>query len=395
MNLLQTLQARARLWFCIQMGTASTFGGILGGRASPGAGLAIGAAGALYGLVCDRPPPPPEDSPLEGGQCAGVAYSVVIDWKVRWYDIIDGLDREIDSANAKTVIGPVGYCGFEPVGANGLNLVWNGQNGKQEVTIFADIPRYTNQVRDLQGVTATRPDGLPDSCGNQPPSYPPYIPGGNQSPSDPITWEDDDGNSYNDDIDFTFGFPIQLPDGSITMPIEVNFNIHPELNFNGDINLPDFTLSPNFGNPGLPSSGCQPASDDYADEEEPDGYDDPPSTNIPDPPANEPQVENRRILRGCMVNTSVIPPEIGQIHQDFNPDIRIPNLGYVNFLIKVGTVQGWSEDIPVKNVNAFIRCEWEGGAILVRGTPRPGVAWRITNIYTRQSFDPRFPPEPG
>lgn len=394
-NLLDAVGRVARFSWCNQMYLLGNFGELLTARFGFLGALGSQAAQQVYQLACDRPAPPAPSPAFTGGQCQGVSYSVVIDWKVNWYDAVDGLDREIDTATARTVVGPVTKAGFLPFGANGLQLEFTGANGQQLVGIFGDNPRFTNQVREIQNVTVTRTDGQPDNCGDPDPEYPPYNPGDNRSPPAPISWDGSDGNQYNDNVDFTFGFPIILPNGNIEIPVNVNFNINPEFNFTGNLNLPDFSINPTFGNPGLPGNDNNPNSDDYVDDPNEDDYPSDPSGDIPDPDPNNPVVDYRRILRGVLVTTTQIGPSIGQIHQDFNPDIRIPNLGYVNFLIKVGESQGWSEDIPVKNNKQLIRCPWEGGALLVRGTPRPGVVWNLRNIYTRQTFDRRFPPEPG
>jgi len=87
----------------------------------------------------------------------------------------------------------------------------------------------------------------------------------------------------------------------------------------------------------------------------------PPSPIVPEP-------ETRQLLRGVIVTVTNIPDDFGLIFQEGNPDIYIPNLGYVNFLIATGNVLSWSVDLAVKNRRCFIPCPWEGGALRVEGT---------------------------
>lgn len=394
-NLLEALSAGARRWFCIQMGTAANFGGLmLGGAGSGTAGLAVEAARRAYAMACDRSAPLPEGPPFLGGQCVGTNYGITFNCNVRYYDQVLGVERVFEPvAFTGNAVGPISFIGFRRVGSNGLEVAYIGSTGESVDNVIPDDPRFVDQQYSVNSITLSPDDEL--LCGNPSPTYPPYIPGGNTAPSVPIVWEDNDNNTYNDNTDISFGFPVTLPDGTINIPIAFNFNLNPEFNVEGTLHLPDMNLNLNLGgNPGLGGSECNPSSDDYAVDDGNDNYPNPPGDVLP--PSDTPgSPERRRILRGCLVNTATVGPAVGQIYQDFNPDIRIPNLGYVNFLVRVGEWQGWSEDIPVKNVNQIIMCPWEGGALMVRGTPRQGVAWSIRNVYTRQTFDPRFPPEPG
>lgn len=75
---------------------------------------------------------------------------------------------------------------------------------------------------------------------------------------------------------------------------------------------------------------------------------------------------------------------VGTLFQGDNPDIAVPNYGYVNFLCRAGGFQGgWTPDQPVKNGRCFIPCPWDGGAYAVEGTPQPGVEWVLTPVYAK------------
>ena len=381
--------------YCIQMGTASTFGGLLGGGGSAAGGAAIRAAGFLYGLVCDRTPPAPQGPPFEGGQCPGVLYGIGVLANVRYYDLILGVERVFEPTGYNLqAVGPITFIGWERVGEHGLRMVAKGATGEFERIAIPDDPRFVDQVYSVVSIELSAPGDDVNRCGSLPPSYPPYIPGDNTS-NDNVTYTNNEGDDITMPFSVTWGFHFEDTNGDINVPITVNFTANPEFNFNGNIRLPDFVLRPNFGNPALPGSPSSPASDDYVVDDDPDEYSNPISPNIPDPSGDDERPETRRILRGVHIVTTGSDPDIGRVLQNFNPDIMIPNLGYVNFLIKIGDRQGWTPDYPVKNRNTFIRCDWEGGALLARATPRPGVVWSVSNVYTRQSFNPKYPPEPG
>jgi len=69
------------------------------------------------------------------------------------------------------------------------------------------------------------------------------------------------------------------------------------------------------------------------------------------------------------------------IFQEGNPDIYIPNLGYVNFLIATGNVLSWSVDLAVKKRAVSSHARGKGGALRVEGTPRSGVTWQLSPVY--------------
>lgn len=101
------------------------------------------------------------------------------------------------------------------------------------------------------------------------------------------------------------------------------------------------------------------------------------------------------MIIGVLVTTTEINAgtSLTQIFQEeANPDVWAPNLGYVNFLIRVSADKyGWTVDQPVKNRRHLIPCPWPQGAVSVAGTPRPGVSWDLQPIYATLSASESVP----
>lgn len=81
-----------------------------------------------------------------------------------------------------------------------------------------------------------------------------------------------------------------------------------------------------------------------------------------------------------------------EVFQGENPNFYVPDLGTLQFFIKVGATTGaWSEPLRVQCRRQFIPCPWEGGASLVQGTPRLGVEWTLTPIYGAKGVPVQYP----
>lgn len=341
--------------------------------------LAQGFMDAAYRLMCNQEPPPPPDPDFTGGQCDNVSYDVTVTYEVRQSGSVLDADTRLLRVNGKVNgLRPV-LDNDEPGTSYQIQLLVdpanNGGIDFVNVTAGSGGGPYTS----TQGIDSiVRTDGAPDTCGDPPPPIPEPEPGFNE-PNVPVVYSPDFGPDITIPLVFIFA-PVRVNlTGNLTVPVRINLGgINPQ--FNGDLNLNQGDLNLNFGNPNYNRDGLP----------NPDGYEAPTDTpdvpdDVPDDVPNPPPISNddvtTRILRACIVTVTSVSPAISEIYQDDNPNIYAPNLGYVNFAVNVGGTISWTSDIPVKNRRNFISCEWEGGAVSVRGTPRPGVAWTIRPVY--------------
>lgn len=348
----------------------------------PGQGIARIPTDLAYRYLCNREPPALPAPPFIGGQCP-VLYSVQVKWD---YHINDNPAERSLTDNFQA-LGPIRGVIHRIEGPNVICKVLGAitaSNPSGEYQCFeslglAAFPGYA--LRSIRILSVARIDGQPDICGN--PAPVPEPPDENYRQRDiNITYQDNSQTNIDLTGNFTFGSPTINLRGELTIPVridigDINIPIKGELN----INNPEITLdfrNINYG----PSS--QPNPDNYrSPDDTPPNPPDVPDDVIP-PSPDDPEDESRRVIRGVIVTTTEIPEDFGVIFQDLNPDIYIPNLGYINFQIAVGPVTAWTVDLPVKNLRCFIPCEWEGGAISVRGTPRSGVVWILSEVYATE-----------
>jgi len=246
-------------------------------------------------------------------------------------------------------------------------------------------------MEDVVVNSVVREDGQPDNCGDPDPVNPPYTPGDN------IFNDNTTVTVNNTDITIpvalVFGYATLNIDGTLNIPINATFSANPEFNGNFNFNLNTGDLLPDFSNPNAPIPS--PCSD-------PGGYlPDPsipsPPDSIPDapalPPGSNDPTERQKLLKACIVTTTVLDGNETTVFQQENPDIYVPAVGYVQFLIQVGNSSAWTTDVPVKSLRAFIPCPWDAGAIDVKGSPRFGNQFQVTPVYVTRTFNPTYPPE--
>jgi hypothetical protein len=185
---------------------------------------------------------PTIDKPFEGGQCAGVVYTV----RYRYNSInTDGTLAQPPTESSAFVVGPIG--GIRGSGSPAFqNIEISGQNGYEAVRsgncaqgCFANI--------ELVSITPTF--GGADSCGDPPPVVSPPVP----PPGTPPTKEPFSPTpGTNIDIDVTIG-----PTGDITFNIGTGpITIDP---FGGGGDGGEGVDSPGDDKPGTaPSSGLPP-----------------------------------------------------------------------------------------------------------------------------------------
>lgn len=348
-----------------------------------------------YRKFCNREPSPPPSYPFAGGQCQAV-YK--IDGTAK-ETLSDG--RVIDSVwQDRRVWGPILSFGYEEQPATGIRVFYcecygNGNlSNPLTVSTRVGMTSSTTGIPDSVSFVATvtsiqRNDGLPDNCGDGPNAPPRNIlPPPVDAPD--FVYIDDSGNTIN--VPLTFAFGLAYLDADLNLNLPVTVNIKPDFDIPVTI-APKFDVVFNLGTGDTVFKPSYPPGDeppDPSDPDRPDNYEpspDPPPNNdpsAPDPPPPPNKNELRRAIVACLVTTTSINTTSGvsQLGQDVNPDVYIPDLGLVSFLIQAGgTSGGWTEDIRVKNRRHFIPCPWPAGAIDVRGTPRPGVNFVVTPIY--------------
>lgn len=350
--------------------------------ASPAAGLS-----AAYGLLCNREPPPLTGPvPFSGGQCVGAPYRVTAEFQYNNNSIANpgGFSTFGDSVN---VTGPVegtfiesipGRVRLYVVSASGNTLV-AGVNGSTDPGVLtAKGDRITNIIRLSGGA---------DNCGDPDPL--PVIPDPDPTSDDiDITYENDEGDTITNNFTINFGDAFIDVDYQVNIPINIQNNNLPQFQINANLNFNTGDINYYAGNPAFPPGSGRPGKDAFKP-----GPGLPPVP--PEVPTGEPapfpdtsEAETKEIIAGVVVTTSQVPANISKVFQLENPDIYAPNLGYIAFQYQVGNTTAWSSDIPVKNLRNLIPCDWENGAIDVRGTPRPGVVWTITPLYlTRTALD--------
>lgn len=364
---------------CNALGTAGNFEDWLSqfvlGRFNPARPLLDMA----YRNLCNREPPPEQEPEFEGGQClVGYYYSVAFEYNVaasgeNWFP-----GNATNYPNGNPVPGPMGNF------YNDANtLYWRTGDPNNPVIIFSlgGSRPFNEKIRNWTVTSLFRADGQPDNCGDPPPPVPPPIPDYNQINA-PFTYIDNSGNNIDIDLNFTFGSPVINFDGDLTIPVRINI---PEVNIpitgNLNINNPKFNI--NFGDPNYSPTPTPDGSDYDSPEDTPDPPPDVPDPVQPPDPTN-PGVETVRTIKAVIVTVTDLGESNSVIAQSDNPDIYIPNLGYVQFLCQIGSRAAWTSDIPIKNRRNLVVCPWEGGAIAVRGTPRAGVDWVLSEVYAKE-----------
>lgn len=345
-------------------------------------------------LCNDEPPNQPSldeiPPPFTGGQCY-TPYNWQGTRQSRRYDGLAPSDLVFTRSNVYGRIGPVEV--FEEPGPFGP--LWRSRipstaaDGTVTYTDLGQESASTNIKTVWTDISVSRQDGLPDNCGDPPGGgLPPPIPPDDSTTDFPIVYTNNDGIDITVDARFVLG-NIQVDvDNNISVPFTLSFapefslSLNGTINQNGDVNIN--YGNPNY-NPGGGKCGKRKPDDSVPDEDTPETPEDVEEPTLP-PEPDENEDEQTGVIRAVIVTTTVVNPAQSIIYQDINPDIHIPRLGNVSFLIAVGNKVAWTEDIPVRNKRHFIVCPWEGGAIDVRGTPAPGNNFTLSKVYAREQY---------
>lgn len=346
------------------------------------ANLAREYFGGAYRMLCNEEPPPEPAPPFTGGQCNSV-YSIVVDIYACVPSGGCGLDPGYGIGSYQ---GPISSIVGDFLAGSGWGVTVGTATGPARFNISSAGPSAYTTWR-VENAYLTRAGGLPDNCGDPPTPVPPGSPDYNVS-TDTFTYTDNSGVDIDVDINLRFGSPTITPTGQLNIPIRVDIG-ELGISFGGNVNMNDGDVTYNFNNQNYSRNGT-PTPDAF---ESPDDTPEvPPSVPEPSfpPSIEDDDDETQRIIRACIVTSSYSNGSLTQIGQGDNPDIFAPNLGCINFYCAIGSRVAWTEDIPVKNLRQIIQCPFDGGAIEVKGTPRPGVTWTITPVYYIQESEVTF-----
>lgn len=345
----------------------------------------------VAGTFCDKPPLPPSE-PFFGGQCP-VSYDLFFNRVIRyWGDLAD----TIEPGEAR-IQGPLFSARAAIISSGGGTDVWDlvveTPQGIQGVGASVNVGRVPGIVFAKEvlytDLSLARVDGQPDNCGDPGPITPDYRPE-DFTRNTTIFYTNNEGNEYALDIRLVYAPAYLNANLEVNIPVKVSLNpsVNPQFNnrfdFQVEINLSrrETTYKPP-GDTQLP-----PPKPPIPPDSRPDGYETPdappPPPDIPEPPPIPPERRTRRVIKAALV--TVIGPQtsgkVGVLSQNENPDIAIPNYGFVSFLCRASTgSSGWTPDQPVKSARCFIPCPWEGGAFDVKGTPQPGINFVVTPVY--------------
>lgn len=320
---------------------------------------------------CNQEPAPFTSRPFTGGQCAGVTYVVQIYVSRRNGNgtLASGYPFTF-SVNA---VGPI--LGVAEDGTQSVKRIFLQRGGGETYITNANTPDQYHDVYYIAGIQ--RQDGLPDTCGDllEPPSTP--LP----SPRTPVRVPYTDANGRNFTIPVSVIFaPVRVDiDGTLNIPFRLQLDANFDFDVNGTINLNTGDINIDFGNTNYPPTKRPKQNDYQSPDDVPDYPPDVPNGVAPIPPS-PPEDETTGVIRAVIVTVTDYASNATIIDQAENPDIYAPNLGFVQFAISVKNAVAWTSDIPVKNFRNFIPCPWEGGALEVRGTPRPGVTWTLSPV---------------
>jgi hypothetical protein len=389
-GLLEALGSYVRGGYCQSLANLSTLGELM-----PGAGFGIGgaagsAASFIYNTVCDRPPDPPPAPAFGGGQCDGITYNVSGKATYSGTAIPNGIDI------SGLAIGPIRGITSRNVPPNSTQVYVLGKPQGSNTTGEYGIATLNTSFgggNDFQSVRITglvRQDGQADNCGNLPTQPPPYQPGDN-TVNAPVTYTNNEGDSVSVDASVSFGYATVNFNGTVSIPFTLNLQLSPEVNVSGNFNLNTGGIDFDFGNPALPGSECSPNSDDFVPEPNDPGnpVSLPPEVGNPPPTPDPP--EYRKVMAACLVTTTEVGDGLTEVFQSDGVNFFVPDLGSIKFQISAGGKSGWTEPIKVQTLRQFIRVPWEGGAVAVRGTARPGGQFTITPLYVRKTAEQTFP----
>lgn len=377
MTFQESLGDAVRQQFCTMLGTYNNFYDYMS-RLPFFIDVGVGddVARMVYRNVCNREPPPLPEPIVPGGQCVDVPYKYQLsfEWEGNAYGT-NWIPVTIDNFNKPNIRGRISFPQISG-GTGDWRLTFTA--GNEIINVFQHTSGGSTGYRNIRFDQIYRADGLPDDCGVVPAPVPPPAPNYNTE-NTTVNYNDYSNNSVDVDLNITIGSPQLRIDGDVNIPVRI-FSPDTNIEIGGSFSVNDPTFNFNFGDNNYAPSPSPNGSDYGTPADPPECPVDVP-TPIPPTDPSEPEPETRRTIRGVLVTVTEIGESSSVIFQEDNPNIYIPNLGFIQFLCQVGNSAAWTVDMPVKNRRHLIQCPWDGGAIAVRGTPRSGVSWVLTEIY--------------
>lgn len=383
MTFQENLKAGMRQYLCTALDGTANLAGLYSRLFNPVTGdLLLQGRNFIRATLCDRPPEDlPEDPPFEGGQCL-VTYRVTTRTRAR---LISNNSASFDYDLTRTTQPYIGRItgtrvDFEPPFIV-PKVVHNSGNNAEGVdglpdTVFKDV--------EVRIVSVSRIDNLPDNCGNPPsPIDPSPVPLPPQTI--PIPYTDPNGVTVFIPVAFAAGFIYINADGEFNIPVTIN--VDGRLNLNGTFNFNGGDIRINIGgggNGGSPGEGPGGGGDSGGPGGLDPGGEQPADPIDPPPPPPERDQPGKKILVGVLCNLSIDDPSsISTIFQEgSNPDIQVPNLGFVNFAYQVGTdISAWGSDIPIKNLFSVLFAENSLPCTDYGFTLRQGVTGRVIPLF--------------
>lgn len=358
------------------------------------AGVAAGAVGLhAYNRYCNQPLPDEgrPSPPFSGGQCP-VDYNVTYAFESSSNFSSSSPTYSPGTDVRNFIRGPITGIRVDISPTRNTARIFIQHNGTETLGFGQSGSTGDQDIRNVR-ITGVVPSagGDPNACGSLPP-VPPVLTPGDNIVTNNITYINNEGDTVTIPVTLAFGYAQIDFNGTVTVPVKVNFDLNPELNLNGDINLNtgDTTFYPD---PSTPKGGCKDAPGDFIPDPTIPDYPDSLPGSDPESPSTPDESRTRKVLRGVVVTVDDEGRDSGFISQGGNPDVWFPDLGFVQFAVQIGDSVAWLRHEKVNSLRHLIQCDWPSGAIEVRGTPRPGVTWTLTPVYTVQTFSDRFPPE--
>lgn len=342
-----------------------------------------------FNYLCDETPNAgvPTQVPFQGGQCAGARY-LVSGSGTRYSFSNFQCNNGTWQSQTVELWGPISGSRLRKINPGGyaFEVYCRGTTSQPIRSPFwASVTSVTSSslcpdAALVNTVVAPAPN-QPNNCGNPVPQYP-----------------------TDEEVPLTGPIQVEIPispTDTVLTPVNVSFN--PQIGIQidvGDINITFDGDNISYDEPTDPGGGGEippltPPSDDCPTRPDPDDTTIDPADPPPEPPPDEPDLEEpedppAQVIRAALVTVTDPGNQATQI-AGLSPDP--PNyfgdLGLIKFRIKAADgATGFTNPIRVQNRRAFIVCPWDGGAIEVVGTPRPGVAWVITPVYDVSSITP-------
>lgn len=307
------------------------------------------AIAGLAGLVCDDLPTPGQlepGTPYAGGQCA-TQYDYV--WTVNRIGNPGFENQEV--SNSGRSAGPFG--GVESFTESNGDQGFRASNGIGGFISSSTAGGVAYSGAEFVSLTTVRVDGLPDDCGNF--GEPPPLTDSEREVTQPIVI-----NNNPVDIDFRVNSPEININGDINIPISIKgptFRLGVNLSIgNGDINF-------NFGGGGE-GGDCCPTTDDPPEEEDDDSL---------------------KLIRGVIIRELVAGDSAYyNEYSGFDEEpLYVPYVGLVRFGRVVNGTTVWSEDIRVKSNNQDIVCPFPSGASRYSAEAQDGASWTAKPYYAK------------